>query len=106
MGKFKDIWNKDKDGKKKEQRSFLRFAIVATVIFIAFLFLKKDNVIRWIQAGITIDRQEKQIEKMRGDINRLDEQINLMTTNCDTLEKFAREKYNFTAAGEDIYIVE
>ena len=43
MAKYtKDIWNRDKDGNKKEQRSFIRYAIVATALFLLFLFLKKD----------------------------------------------------------------
>ena len=29
----KDIWDPEKDGNKKEQRSFLRYAIIATALF-------------------------------------------------------------------------
>ena len=36
MGKFKDIWDKSKDGNRAPQRSFLRFAIVITAVFVLF----------------------------------------------------------------------
>ena len=104
MVKFKDIWNPDKDGNRKEQRSFLRFAIVATALFVIFLFLKKDNVIRWIDAGFTLRRQERQIEALTNDNRRLDEEINRLSTNRDSLERYARETYHFAEPGDDVYI--
>lgn len=106
MGKFKDIWNREKDGNRVEQRSFLRFAIVITAIFLLFLFVKKDNVVRWIQAGFTLNRQERRIEELKQDNERLDEQIRLLSTSRDTLEKFAREEFGFAEPGDDVYIEE
>ena len=51
---FKDLWDRSKDRGREEQRSFLRYAIVATVLFAVFLFVKKDNVLTWINAGFTL----------------------------------------------------
>lgn len=104
MVKFKDIWNPDKDGSRKEQRSFLRFAIIATALFVVFLFIKKDNVIRWIDAGFTLRRQERQIEALTTDNQRLDNEINRLSTNRDSLERYARETYHFAEPGDDVYI--
>ena len=106
MGQFKEIWNRDKDGNAKEQRSFVRFAIVATFVFVLFLLVKKDNVIRWIQAGVTLDRQERQIEAYKEDNARLDKQIQLMSNNRDSLETYAREHFGFAAPGDDVYMEE
>ena len=39
MGKFRDFWDKSKDGNRHAQRSFLRFAIVLTLLFILFLLI-------------------------------------------------------------------
>lgn len=93
---------KDKD----IRRSFFRYAIIVTALIVVFLFLKKDNMITWIQAGLTKRRQESQIEWYNRDIERLDEQINMMSHDRDTLEKFAREHFNFSESGEDVYLVE
>ncbi|MBO7644389.1 MAG: septum formation initiator family protein [Bacteroidales bacterium] len=106
MGKFKDIWDRDKDGNRAPQRSFLRFAIVITAIIVLFLFIKKDNVVRWIQAGFTLRSQERRIEAIKQDNERLDEQIRIMSTSKDSLETYAREEFGFTEPGDDVYIEE
>jgi cell division protein FtsB len=107
MAKYtKDIWNRDKDGNKKEQRSFLRYAIIATVLFAVFLFLKKDNVVNWVQAGFTLRRQRNQIEQLERENEELDRRIKVMRENRDTLERYAREEFYFAEPGDDVYIFE
>lgn len=101
-----NIWDRSKDGNKKEQRSFIRYAIVATAIFILFLFIKKDNVVRWVQAGFTLRKQDRQIELLQEQNSDLDRRIQMMSTNKDTLETFAREQFNFAEPGDDVYIIE
>lgn len=107
MTKKRDnIWDRSKDGNKKEQRSFIRYAIVATAVFVIFLFVKKDNVIRWIQAGFMLKKQERQIELYEEKNAELDRHIRMMSTNRDTLETFAREEFYFSEPGDDVYIIE
>ena len=107
MAKYtKDIWNRDKDGNKKEQRSFLRYAIVATALFLVFLLLKKDSIVSWVQAGVTLRRQERQIEQYQRENEELDRRIRMMKENRDTLEQFAREQFYFAEPGDDVYIIE
>ena len=103
---FKDIWDRSKDGSKKEQRGFLRFVIVATAIFLVVLLVKKDNVIRWVQTGFELRRQKREIEYYQKEIRRLDSEIEGLSNNRDTLEKFAREQFLFAEPGDDVYIVE
>jgi cell division protein FtsB len=106
MGKFKDIWDKSKDGSRAGQRSFIRFAIVITAVFVLFLFIKKDSVVRWVQAGFTLRAQEKRIETLKEDNQRLDERIHMLSTSRDSLEKFAREEFGFAEPGDDVYLEE
>ena len=106
MGKFNEIWDRSKDGNRAPQRSFARFAIVVTAIFVLFLFLKKDSVIRWVQAGFTLRSQERRIEALKEDNARLDGQIHLLSTSQDSLEMYAREEFGFAEPGDDVYIVE
>jgi Septum formation initiator. len=102
----KDIWNRDKDGNRKEQRSFIRYAIVATAVFLLFLFLKKDGIVNWVQAGMTLRRQNRQIEQYRQENEELDRRIRMMSGDRDTLERFAREQFFFAEPGDDVYIIE
>lgn len=105
MGIMKDIWDKSKDGNRKEQRSLLRVAIVATGLALIFLFVKKDNIIRWVQGGFTIARQNKEIKANEAKIKALDAKIDALTSNRDSLEKFARETWNFAEHGDDVYLI-
>ena len=102
----KDIWDPEKDGNRKEQRSFLRYAIIATALFLLFLFLKKDSIITWVQAGFTLRRQERQIEQLRQENAEMDRKIRMMKGDRDTLERFAREHFYFAEPGDDVYIIE
>lgn len=105
MGRFRDIWDRSRDGSKHEQRSFVRYAIVVTVLLLVFLFVKKDNVFRWIEAGFTIRSQERRIEKLRKETERLDAKARMLVSDCDTLEKFARENLGFAEPGDDVYLI-
>ncbi len=107
VGKFKDIWDKDKDGSNAEKRSFVRYAIVATAVFIILVgFLNKNNLVRWIRSGIEIQQQERQIKEYEADIKDMEEKINGLTTSKDSLEEYARENFNFAEPGDDVYILE
>lgn len=107
MGKFSNIWNRSKDGASREERSFVRYAIISTAVFLLFIcVIKRDNIFRWIEAGVNVRRQEKQMDFYESDIARLREEVNTLTTDKDTLEKFAREKFLFAEPGEDVYLQE
>lgn len=105
MGKFKDIWDRSKDGNRREQRSFVRYAIVATLLCLLFLCVKKDNLITWISSGVTLHRQTRQIEEYRQENAWLEKRIVDLTDDRDLLERFARERLQFAAPGDDVYII-
>lgn len=94
MGKFSDI-----------PKSFIVYAAVSTVAILLFLFLKKDNIVRWIEASLTVRRQKEQIEWYRRDNARLDYEAAALASDRDSLEAFARTKYDFAEPGDDVYIV-
>ena len=105
-----------KTGKKRKKQTsapssagsgFLRYAIVVTAAFALYLcFFASNSVLNWVKAGFEIRRQEKTMEKYREEIDEMDRKIKLLTTNRDSLEKYARERYRFAAPDEDVYIEE
>lgn len=105
MGRFRDIWDRSKDGSRHEQRSFVRYALVVTCLLLVFLLVKKDNIFRWIEAGFTIRGQERRIEKLRKETERLDAETRMLTLDRDTLERFARENLGFAEPGDDVYLI-
>lgn len=107
MGKFRDIWNRDLDGKNAERRSFVRYAICVTAIFLVMVgFVRQNNIVRWIRAGLEIHNQEKLIERYSAEIKDMDRQIHGLTHSKDSLERFARENFGFAESGDDVYIIE
>ena len=84
----------------------VNYMIWSSAIFlIVVCFLTHDNLFNWIRAGFTIHRQQRQIERLRTDISDLDARIGSLSTQKDTLEKFARENFLFAEPGDDVYLV-
>ena len=79
---------------------------MATVIFLLFMFLKKDTLVNWVQAGLSLRRQERQIEQYQRENAELDRRIRVMTGDRDSLERYAREEFFFAEPGDDVYITE
>ncbi len=99
MRNLKDIFS-------GEHRSFMRYAVIITFLFILFVFLKPgSNIFNWIGARREIARQERQISEYERQLKILDTRINLLVSDRDTLEKFAREQFHLAAPGEDVYIL-
>ena len=63
-------------------------------------------MIHWIKAKMDINAQEEAIEQYNAEIEEMDKRINMLKNDKDTLEKFAREQFNFAAPGEDVYVIE
>lgn len=80
---------------------------LSTAVFIFIWIVGPGNTwIHWAKAGIEIKRQEKQIRQYQQEIEMMDERVNMLKTDRDTLEKFAREHFHFAAPGEDVYVIE
>ena len=92
---------------RSEHNYFLPFVIIITAIAAVWLlFLSHSSVLNWVRANVEIRRQERQMEKYRSEIDEMDAEIQALTNSRDSLEKFARETYHFSAPGEDVYIIE
>ena len=100
MGKIKDIF-------KGPHRYFAWFAAVTTGLFLLFWLVGSGNTfINWAKAGIEIRHQEKTIRQYELENAEMDSRINMLKNDKDTLEKFAREQFNFAVPGEDVYVVD
>lgn len=100
MGRFRNIFS-------GEHRTFRFFVAISTVAFVVIWIVGPGNTwIHWAKAGIEINRQEKLIERYHQEIEQMDKRINMLKTDKDTLEKFAREQFYFAAPGDDVYLLE
>lgn len=93
--------------KRSDHNYFIPFVIiVTTVVAIVLLFLSHNSVLNWVKATLEVQNQEKEMARLNAEIKAMDEEIEALTTNKDSLETFARETYHFAAPGDDVYIVE
>lgn len=101
-----NIWEKIKAIYTGERRWFAWFVTVSLALFIySWLFGRGNTILHWIDAKREISRQEAQIDEYQRQIDDMDCTIDQRQTDLDTLEKFAREQYNFAEPGEDVYII-
>lgn len=91
------FWNDD-------HHSFSKFAVVATAIFLVIVTFSRGGLLNWGRAKYESARQKRQIENYEFEIKAMDKEIDLLTTNKDSLEKFAREEFHFASPGDDVYI--
>ena len=91
------FWNDD-------HHSFSKFAVVATAIFLVIVTFSRGGLLNWGRAKYESARQKRQIENYESEIKAMDKEIDLLTTNKDSLEKFAREEFHFASPGDEVYI--
>ncbi len=92
---------------RSDHNYFLPFVIVITAVAALWLlFFSHSSVLNWVRANWEIQRQERQMDQLRRDIDAMDAEIRSLTNSRDSLEKFARETYHFAAPGDDVYIIE
>ena len=100
MGKIKDIFT-------GEHRKFAWFVVISTSLFLlSWLIGPGNTIIHWVKARNEISSQEKQMEVYRAQIDEMNQNIEELENNRDTLEKFARERFHFAAPDEDVYVIE
>ena len=83
------------------------FVAFSTAVFVFIWIVGPGNTwIHWAKAGVEIKRQERQIKEYEREIERMDKRVDMLKTDRDTLEKFAREQFHFAAPGDDVYVIE
>ena len=100
MGKIKELF-RGKHGK------FAWFVVITTVVFLMLWLVGPGNtIIFWTKSALEIRTQEKQIEYYEKSNEEMLRRLEMLRTDRDTLEKFAREQFNFAIPGEDVYVIE
>lgn len=83
-----------------------RFFLATLVFAVWVIFFDQNSLIDWFRVRMRIIRQERQIEYYNREIKSIDEKLQELSSNKDSLEKFAREQYYFHEEDEDLYIIE
>ena len=82
---------------RRHKRKFVRvltnkYFIVTFIFAVIVLFVDRNNLIRWAGDYLEVLRQERVIRQYGRDIEELDRKLDQLTSDRDSLEKFAREE--------------
>ena len=100
MKKINDLFN-------GEHGTFFKFLAISVFIFLFIWIVGPGNtVIHWAKSRSELKHQKQQKEYYMQEIEQMRRKVNMLKTDKDTLEKFAREQFYFAAPGEDVYVVE
>ncbi len=92
--------------KNIKKSSFWSFALVSLALAIVYgAFVQQDNLIVYIKAKHTVRMQNRQIERYEREILVLESRVEAISTDRDTLERYARERFRFAEPGDDVYII-
>lgn len=105
MGIYKKLWDRSLDGENHEKRSAARFYLGATIVFLIALMTGSDNIFGLVKTRITIASQNRRIRQIRSSTNGIRYRVNTLRSDRDSLEKYAREEFDFCAPGEDVYLL-
>jgi len=83
-----------------------KFFITGMAFLIWVSFFDSNNLIEWSRVIFNIGKQESQKEYYKESIKQTEEKLQELSSNRDSLEKFAREQFMFKEDDEDIFIVE
>ena len=80
--------------------------VLTTVIFFVWLFVfDQHNLVDRIKAHKHLNQLKQDTTYYHEQIVKDKQSIELLETNKDNLEKFARERYLMKAPDEDVYII-
>lgn len=80
--------------------------VIVTVFFLVWvLFIDTNNLFVWMRDLGVVSSQHRQKEHYKEAIRQTDEKLQELTSNKDSLEKFAREQYLFHQKDEEVFII-
>ena len=82
-----------------------KYLLVTVVFFVWIVFFDSNSIIEWSKIRTNINRQEKEKTYYKQEIKSAEEKLHELSSNKDSLEKFAREQFYFQEENEDLYIV-
>ena len=83
-----------------------KYFIVTFLFLLWIVFFDTNNLISWYRDLKELAAQNRQKVYLENAIKQADEKLQELSSNKDSLEKFAREQYLFHEADEDVYVIE
>ena len=92
---------------EKRKFTFRHFCLlVAAIAAVIIVAVPGGSLIEGLRARRDIRQWEKQTERLNSEIETMEQRIEMLRSDPDTIEKFARENFQFAEHGDDVYIIE
>jgi cell division protein DivIC len=81
--------------------------LIATVLFVIFVFyISENDVFTMFERNGKLKDLQKSEQHLTNLIKDTRQELNLLKTNAQTIEKYAREKYLMKKENEDLFVVD
>jgi cell division protein DivIC len=90
---------------KKAINGVNKYIIVGLLFLIFMLFIAEKDVFSSISQKKKLNKLQKSEQHLSNQIAETQKELDLLKTNAQTIEKYAREKYLMKKDNEDIFII-
>jgi cell division protein DivIC len=81
--------------------------LITSALFVIFLvYISENDVFTMFERNKKLQNLQKSEQHLTKLINDTRQELNLLKTNNQTIEKYAREKYLMKKENEDLFIIE
>jgi cell division protein DivIC len=81
--------------------------LITSALFVVFLmYISENDVFTMFERNKKLQNLQKSEQHLTKLINDTRQELNLLKTNNQTIEKYAREKYLMKKENEDLFIIE
>ena len=82
-----------------------KFFIAGTAFIVWMLFFDRNDLASQYEYRTKVQKLEEEKAFYTQEIAKADDQLKELTTNMQSLEKFARERYFMKKENEDLYVI-
>lgn len=82
-----------------------KFFIAGTAFIVWMLFFDRNDLASQYEYRTQVQKLEEEKAFYTSEIEKADKELKELTTNIQSLEQFARERYYMKRENEDVYVV-
>lgn len=90
---------------KKKANIFKIIVYTVVMIISAYLIFNSNGLIKYLSLRSEISELETHIKSTEEDLTKIEQKIEMIKSNRDSIEKIAREKFNMKSKNESVIII-
>lgn len=90
----------------KKKANLFKIIVYSVVLIIsAYLIFNSNGLIKYLSLRSEISELETNIKSTEEDLTKIEQKIEMIKSNRDSIEKLAREKFNMKSKNESVIII-